>query len=99
MINIPYDQSDDESLIRSREMGQAGTDIILREEAGKLFPYDIECKSTEQLNLGKTIEQVNNNKKSNRNWMIVFKRKSFSKPIVILSWDGFVDTFKRNGLW
>jgi hypothetical protein len=88
MIGIPTSQGDD-SLIKSREMGQAGTDVILREEAQKLFPFSIECKNSEQLSIVDTINQVKANKKENTYWLIVHKRKALSNPIVILDWDTF----------
>jgi hypothetical protein len=89
MIDIPYRQSDDQCLIHSREMGQAGKDIILRGEAKQRFPFSIECKTSEQLDVPGTIEQVKANTDDDEKWIIVHKRKSIPEPIVIMAWDSF----------
>lgn len=88
MTGIPYSQ-DDDSLIRSREMGQAGVDIVLRDKAAERFPFSIECKSSEQLNLVETVEQAKRNNLPEREWLIVHKRKAIPNPIVIMDWDTF----------
>jgi hypothetical protein len=89
MIDIPYKQSDDQCLIHSREMGQAGSDIILRGEAKHRFPFSVECKASEQLDLPGTIKQVKANTDDDEKWIIVHKRKSIPDPIVIMAWDSF----------
>jgi hypothetical protein len=89
LINIPYNQSDDQCLIHSREMGQKGADIILRGKALKLFPFSIECKSSEQFNIRKAIEQAKSNKLESVFWMVVYKNKSFKKPVIIIDWKAF----------
>jgi hypothetical protein len=88
ITGIPCGQ-DDDSLIKSREMGQHGTDVILRGEAQKAFPFSIECKNSEQLSIVDTIEQVKANKKEGTDWLIIHKRKALSNPIVIIDWDTF----------
>lgn len=94
MLNIPYVQSDDESLIRSREMGQAGTDVVLRGEAQQRFPFNVECKNTESLNITSVVQQAEANRKDPYNWLIVHKRKILPDPVVIMSWPAFVALFK-----
>ena len=94
LINIPYDQSNDQCLIHSREASQIGVDIILRGNALRLFPFSIECKSSEQFNIKKSIEQAKNNQVENTDWMIVYKRKSFKKPVVIIDWGIFDKIWK-----
>jgi len=89
IIGVPYDQSDDQCLIHSREMGQSGVDIILRGEALLRFPFSIESKSTESLSLVDAIRQAQSNKVDSTDWIVVHKRKSFKKPVVILEWDVF----------
>jgi len=94
LIDIPYNQSDDQCLIHSREMGQHGNDVILRGEALKLFPFSIECKNSESFNLINTLDQVNNNKTKNTDIMIVYKNKKI-KPIVIIDWETFEKLYKQ----
>ena len=58
LTNIPFDNKDDNCKIHSSEMGQSGVDIILRDEALQKFPFSIECKSTESINLRDFIQQI-----------------------------------------
>lgn len=95
LINISYDQQNDQCLIHSREAGQSGTDIILRGEALKLFPFSIECKSSEGLNVKTAIDQAKNNQIDKTYWMLIYKRKSFKKPIVIIDWFTFEKLWKK----
>ena len=95
LINIPFDNQDDQCLIHCREMGQSGTDVILRRKAIKLFPYSIECKNSESFNLYSTISQVEANQAEGTNWLIVHKRKTIKKPIVIMTWEAFEKIFRK----
>ena len=91
MFGIEFVQSDDNCSIHSREMGQHGTDIVLRGEVYKKFPFDIECKSCESLSIPDWIRQAKeNNKKEDRNWLVVFKKHTLgSEPFVIMGWECF----------
>lgn len=89
ITNIPYDQQDDHCPIHSREMGQAGLDIILREPALSRFPFAVECKSTESLALGDAIVQAQKNVTPNTDWIVVHRNKRMVEPIVIMGWSGF----------
>jgi len=80
---------EDEHEIQSRPMGQAGTDVLLRGEAAKRFPFSFECKSGESFQLVKTIEQARANSKPERPCIIVHKRKKFRNPIVMMDWETF----------
>lgn len=95
LLNIPFVQSDDSSLIASRPMGQHGLDCILRGEALKRFPYSIECKNSEQLDLVGTINQAKANEAKGTHWLIVHKRKALAKPIVIMEWDTFIGALSK----
>lgn len=89
-LHVVFVQSDDLCPVHSREMGQPGSDIVLRTaEAQRKFPFTVECKSTESFELMKTIEQVKANQKDGTSWMIVHKRKALIEPIVILEWSSF----------
>lgn len=88
ITGIPNSQEDD-ALIRSRDMGISGTDVILIGEAQKKFPFSVECKNSEQLDLVGTIVQAKANEKEGTDWLIVHKRKAISNPIVIMDWDTF----------
>lgn len=93
-FNIPYDQQDDNCDIHSREMGQSGIDVILRGEAVYQFPFAIECKSTERLNLVDAIQQAKDNlKPPYKFWAVIHKRKKFKKPIIIMDFEDFLNLY------
>jgi len=74
--------------VESRPLPQKGTDVILRGEALKKFPFSIEAKRTENISLYSWIEQAKRNKADKTNWLL-FHKKNHSKAIVILSADAF----------
>ena len=84
LLGIKFDQQDDQCPIHSREMGQSGVDIYFREKSlYEKFPYDIECKNTENISVYSYIKQAEANTKSGRNWLI-FHKKNRHSPIVIM---------------
>ena len=95
IVGIPYKQDDDQCLIHSREMSQAGTDIVLRGEAFKLFPYSVECKNTESLDLVKTVVQAKSNTVDSTDYLIVHKRKALPEVVVVMAWDAFKKLVRR----
>lgn len=95
ITGLPYDQQDDGCDIHSREMGQAGTDIVLRGEALKRFPFSVECKASESLNLKETVEQVKHNTYKGTDWIIVHNKKAIPDTLVIMSWDTFEKLLKE----
>jgi len=95
IFNIKFDQNNDQCDIRSREGGQHGTDIILRGEVYKKFPFDIECKNNESPSVKSWISQAKkNNKNKNRHWLLFWKCKKFKRPVVIMDSDIFFNFFK-----
>ena len=92
IFHTEFHQQDDECLIHSREMGLNGKDVILRGHIAKEFPYDIECKCCEQLDIPNWIKQAKSNSKGN--WLVVFKKKEIGEPIVLMDWDTFEKTYK-----
>lgn len=89
LLDIPYEQSDDNCLIHSREMGQNGVDVVLRGVAQLRFPFAIETKSVENLSLNAAIRQARNNQKPGIEWMVVFRNKVLKTPVVAMDWDVF----------
>lgn len=95
MFGIEFIQSDDTCLVHSREMGQRGTDIVLRGEVYKKFPFDIECKACESLSIPEWIRQARANKKENRDWLVVFKKRTIGhEPLVLMEWETFEKIIK-----
>lgn len=96
LLGIEYNQQDDNCDIRSREMGQAGTDVILRGMAVENIPVAIECKSVESLDFLKSINQAKENVKgSYKHWAVVHKRKSLNSPVVIMDWSYYEELLKN----
>jgi len=97
LFNITFDQQDDQCPIHSREMGQSGSDVYIRnKELYDMFPYDIECKNTENISVYSYIKQAISNTKSGRNWLVIHK-KNRSAPIVILDANHFFEILKERG--
>ena len=51
----------EEDDVRSTSMGASGEDILLSPAARKLFPFSVECKAHEKLNIWSAIEQAEEN--------------------------------------
>ena len=60
--------------ITSRQMGGAGTDIVLTPSAKKVIPFDIEAKNQERFNLNEAMKQSIANSKDGRIPMVVFSK-------------------------
>ena len=74
--------------IESRSMGSQGEDIIMARAAREKFPYSIECKAQESLNVWKAYEQAEFN--SGDYEPIVFIKRNNQKPLVVVDADYFV---------
>lgn len=95
LIGAYYNQGDDQCLIHSREMGISGIDIVLRGNALVEFPFSVEAKCSEGLNLLETYQQATDNVVKGTDWMIVHQRKSIPETLCIISWNTFKKLFKK----
>ena len=59
--------------VRSTTMGDSGEDILLSPAARKLFPFAVECKNQERLNIWESLEQAESNAGQHIP-LVVFKR-------------------------
>ena len=59
--------------VRSITMGDSGEDILLSPAARKLFPFSVECKNQEKLNIWSSLEQAENNS-GIHSPLLIFKR-------------------------
>ena len=75
--------------IESRSMGAGGEDLIMARSARKKFPYSIECKNQEKVNIWDAYEQAEENSK-NYEPIVVLKRNN-TKPLVLIDADYFVN--------
>ena len=78
--------------IESRSMGAGGEDLIMSKAARNKFPYSIECKNQEKLNIWSAWEQANSNKGLYD--PIVVIKKNGVNPLVVLDAENFLDMIK-----
>jgi len=79
--------------IESRSMGAAGEDIMMARSARNLFPFSIECKNQQSLNIWKAYEQAEEN--SGDYEPIVFLKRNNTKPLVLVDAEYFVELYKK----
>ena len=74
--------------VRSTPASVPGEDIQLSPKGRRIFPFSIECKNQEKLNIWKSLEQAETNAKDNTA-LLIFKR-NHSKTYVVLELDKFL---------
>jgi hypothetical protein len=84
----------DEEDIESRPMGSQGEDIIMGKQTRQVFPYSVECKNQEAVNVWKAYEQASENCKGYEP-LVVIKRNR-SKPLVLVDAEYFVEIHNDN---
>ena len=79
--------------IESRAMGSGGEDLIMSKAARNKFPYSIECKNQESLNIWKAWDQANGNKGLYEPMIVI--KKNGVRPLVVLDAESFLDMIKE----
>ena len=74
--------------IESRSMGAGGEDLIMARSAREKFPYSVECKNQEKINLWESYNQAQQNSK-NYEPVVILKRNN-SKPLILVDAEYFV---------
>ena len=69
-------------------MGAGGEDLIMARSARERFPYSIECKNQEKVNLWEAYKQACDN--SGKYEPIVVLKRNNHKPLVIIDAESFV---------
>jgi|TARA_B100000963_G_scaffold348323_1_gene355753 hypothetical protein len=80
--------------VESRSMGAGGEDLIMAREARKKFPYSIECKNQEKINIWKSYFQAQENSKDYEP-VVVIKRNNH-KPLLLVDAEHFIDLHNKN---
>jgi hypothetical protein len=75
-------------------MGESGEDILLSPAARRVFPYSIECKNVERLNIWDAIEQCKGNAKGHTP-LVVFKRNGH-EPYAAIPFSHFISLVKED---
>lgn len=65
-------------------MGESGIDIKLSALARKLFPYAVECKNTEKLNLFEAWNQATANAEKENLSPLLIVKKNRTKAVMVL---------------
>ena len=79
--------------IESRSMGAGGEDLIMARAARQKFPFSIECKNVEKLNVWEAYEQAKAN--CNDYEPLVVMKKNQKKPLVVIDANYFISLVKR----
>ena len=74
--------------IESRSMGAGGEDLSMARAAREKFPYSVECKNQEKINLWESYNQAQQNSK-NHEPVVILKRNN-SKPLILVDAEYFV---------
>lgn len=80
-----------ENDVRSTPMGTSGSDVMLSDKALEVFPYDIECKNQERLNVWESYLQstVRAKEKKGLEPLLVIK-KNHHKPLAVVDLEHFL---------
>ena len=74
--------------IESRSMGAGGEDLIMARDARQKFPFSIECKNQEKLNVWDAYQQAIDN--SGDYEPILIMKKNGKKPLVVMDAESFI---------
>mgnify|MGYP003324384059 CR=1 FL=1 len=74
--------------VESRSMGAGGEDLIMARAAREKFPYSIECKNQEKLNIWESYKQASDN--AGKYEPIVVIKRNNQKPLVLIDAEYFV---------
>ena len=83
----------EEDDVRSTTMGDSGEDVLLSPAARKLFPFSVECKNQEKLNIWSSLEQAEDNAGKHIP-LVVFKRNR-SKTYAVLEIENLMKLLKK----
>ena len=80
--------------LESRPMGSQGEDIIMGRESREKFPYSIECKNQEAVNVWKAYEQASENCKGYEPLAVI--KRNHHKPLAVVDLDAFILLNRKN---
>ena len=80
--------------VRSITMGDSGEDILLSPAARKVFPFSVECKNQEKLNIWSALEQAEENS-GNHTPLDIFKRNR-SKTYAVLEFNQLLELLSES---
>lgn len=81
--------------VKSVSMGAGGEDVIMSPLAESIFPYSIECKNVEKINIWKSLEQASANAPRQKIPVLAMK-KNRTKPHAVIPWEHFMSLTKKS---
>jgi len=82
--------------IESRSMGAGGEDLILSSVARRKFPFSIECKNQERVNVWQSYHQAEQNSRYGEPLLIIKKNKH--NPLAVVDFDYLLELIEENEL-
>ena len=73
-------------------MGASGEDLIMARDARQKFPFSIECKNQEKLNVYDAYAQAEANAGDHE--PILFMKRKYKKPLVVIDAEFFIKIFQ-----
>ena len=89
LILEKFDSKLEQDDVRSITMGDSGEDILLSPAARRLFPFSVECKNQEKLNIWSALEQAEENSGDHAP-LVIFKRNR-TKTYAVLEFDKLLE--------
>lgn len=88
--------------LESRQMGGTGVDLVLSPAATKIFPFDVEAKNQESLNVTTTFWKHYRKYDGTKNLKMLVSCRNHIEPTVTIRWKDFVKLYsawlrRRNG--
>jgi hypothetical protein len=81
--------------IESRSMGASGADLILSKAAREKFPYAVEVKNQERLNIWDSWKQTETNGTKDGLTPLLVIRRNRQKPLVVIDLEDFLCVLKQ----
>ena len=79
--------------IDSASMGAGGEDVIMARVARKKFPYSVECKNQQAVNVWKSYQQAESNCGKYEPLLVI--KRNRTKPLVLVDAEHFIGLFKK----
>jgi hypothetical protein len=99
LLKYKLPENKDDSHIRSREMGQSGIDVVLSKKAKQKFPFAIECKNQEKINLPEFMKQAKANGTEDIWPLLIVKNKTLKEPLLIMEWETFENLYHGQNIF
>lgn len=82
--------------VRSTSMGAGGVDVTLSQEAKKLFPFSVECKSQERVRIWESFGQAEDNTEPDMEPLLIIKRNG-SAPLAVVDAEWLLENIRKLG--